>query len=84
MRVSGDFLAVYETAKTYLKDQSSCPIDTVVRHENGVWMIESCLEPSDADFEVRLDDFIAYWYNGMISDGYTPSINDINKYKGEE
>lgn len=80
MRTSGTFQAVYEAAKSYSNGEEvygGCPHNPVVRREGDVWMLESGLNSAeDADFEVTLEAFDNWFYEGYKSD-YTPSDEDI-------
>ena len=73
MRTTGTFSEIYAAARSYaMDDLSDRPMSPVVRREGDIWMIESRLEPSDADFEVSLELFDDYFYQSY-TDNHIPS-----------
>lgn len=82
MRTTGTFQKIYAAAKAYAIDpaETGCPLDPVVRCENGEWMLESGLEPQRGDFEVHLEDFDNWFFDVYENPEYTPSIADISDF----
>jgi len=79
MRTAGTFQEVYAAAKAYVNEtaEDGCPMDAVVRREGERWMLESGLNSAeDADFEVSLEVFDSWFWEGYKSD-YVPSDEDI-------
>ncbi len=65
MRTQGTLTDIYAAAKNYADniDTDTTPLNPVVRRENGIWMLESELEPSlDNDFQCSLEEFDSYFY----------------------
>jgi hypothetical protein len=80
MRTTGTFQDVYVAAREYaMENRSDCPMNPVIRRENEKWMLESGLEPTDGDFEISLDVFDSYFYEGYKSD-YMPSESDVDDF----
>lgn len=83
MRTSGTFQEVYAAAKSYSNGEEvygGRPHDPVVRREGDKWMLESGLNSAeDADFEVTLEAFDSWFWEGYKSD-YTPSDADVEDF----
>ena len=81
MRTTGTFQDVYAAAKAYYSDEDGgCPHNPVVRCEDGKWMLESGLEPTDGEFEIGLETF-DNWFCEEYKDGrYVPSAADIEDF----
>jgi len=79
MRTTGTSQQVYEAARDYANGpDDDCPTDPVVRRENGVWALESSLEPAcDADFECLLCDFDIWFGDEYRDPEYAPSEADV-------
>jgi hypothetical protein len=84
MRTSGTFQDVYEAAKQYsngIKTYGGCPMNPVIRRENGRWMLESDMNSGeDADFQVTLEIFNDWFYESYKNDDYIPSESDIQQF----
>lgn len=82
MRTSGTFQDVYTAAKSYANGtEDDCPINPVIRRENGIWMLESNLEPAtDCDFECDLETFNGWFFDSYSFDEYLPSETDITDF----
>ena len=84
MRTAGNFPKIYAQAREYYtnpEEQKTSPMNAVVRRENGKWMIESGLEPSqDADVECTLESFDSYFYETYSDSEYVPSDSDENEF----
>jgi len=82
MRTSGTFEQVYEAAKSYSLGNTmygGCPINPVVRREDGKWMLESALEPTTGDFEISLEAFNNYFYESYRTD-FVPTDSDVTDF----
>lgn len=83
MRTSGTFQDVYEAARQYeMAGRDDCPMDPVVRREEGKWMLESGLNSTEGDFEVTLEAFDSWFYESYKDADYTPSESDIEEFVG--
>lgn len=84
MRTTGSFAKIYKQAREYYTNaekQKTSPMDAVVRRENGKWMIESGLEPSqNADVECTLESFDSYFYETYSDAEYEPSESDEKEF----
>ena len=83
MRTHGTFGDVYDAAKSYYTGtaEDGCPMDAVVRREDGEWMLESGIEPArDADFECTLDAFDSYFFEAYPDHTFTPSEADATEF----
>jgi len=85
MRTVGTFQDIYTDAKNYYNGISTyggCPINPVVRHERGRWIIESDLEPEDEtnDLSCPLEDFDSYFYE-MYDTDFMPNNNDAEEFR---
>lgn len=82
MRTSGTFQRVYEAAKSYALGtaEDRCPINPVIRREEGKWMLESSLNPTDGDFEISLEAFDSWFWEGYKIPSYSPSDADITEF----
>jgi len=79
MRTQGTFADIYNTAKIYSGDIdiNGCPMNPVVRHANGVWMLESGInDEPNADAECLLEDFGEYFYECYSDHEYQPTLED--------
>lgn len=79
MRTRGTFQEVYEAAKFYNNsgDYSDCPINPVVRRDDGAWLIESDINDRDGcDVEISLESFCGWFYDMFYNDEYIPNDND--------
>lgn len=81
MRTAGTFQEVYAAAKAYVNEtaEDGCPMDAVVRREEDRWMLESGMEPTDGNFEVSLEAFDSWFWEGYKSD-YVPPESDIEDF----
>jgi len=82
MRTSGNFQKIYEAAKEYANsgDIEDRPMDPVVRHEDGVWMLESRMESFNGDIEVSLETFDSWFWETYKDATYTPDQTDIDEF----
>ena len=82
MRTSGTFQEIYAAAKSHYEELTDTrPIKPVVRREGEIWMIDSSLFDSndDINFEITLEAFDTYFYDGYKSD-FVPTESDMNLF----
>lgn len=80
-RTQGTFQKIYEAAREFMADGHGKPMDAVVRSCDGHWMLESGMDSADGcDFEISLDDFISYWWEGLNDPDWTPSEESISEF----
>jgi len=82
MRTVGTFADVYHAARGYRTGSAwDCPMDPVIRREDGVWMLESGIEPRrDADLECTLDTFDGWHYESYEVGDYVPTAADEREF----
>lgn len=61
-----------------MADSHGKPMNAVGRRrEDGEWVLESGMNNAEVcDFEISLDDFISYWWEGLNDPSWTP-IQDV-------
>lgn len=81
-RTQGTFQKIYDAAREFMADGHGMPHDPVIRKcENGTWMLESGMESAEGcDFEISLDDFISYWWEGLNDPDWTPTEESISEF----
>jgi hypothetical protein len=80
-RTQGTFQQVYEAAREFMADGHGKPLDPVVRVEGETWMLESRMNSAEGcSFEISLDDFVSYWWEGLNDPEWTPSQFDIDEF----
>lgn len=80
-RTQGTFHNVYEAARKFMIDGYGKPHDPVVRLNGITWMLESGMNSADwCTFEVGLDDFTSYWWEGLNDIEFIPSQSDIDNF----
>jgi len=64
MRTTGTLTEIFRAAREIYYDGTHSPMNPVVRHANGKWMLESGLHSTDegCDFEWSLESFHTYFY----------------------
>lgn len=81
MRTAGTFQDIYKAAKNYATESGEHrPMDPVVRREDGRWILESSLEPTDGDFEISLEEFDSYFWESYQCAGYAPTDDDVEEF----
>jgi hypothetical protein len=81
---------VYEAAKRHnaeTKATDTRPINAVVRHSGGRWLLESGLNSAEGcNFECDLDAFDDYFYESYQDEEFSPDSDDevdfINSFGG--
>lgn len=80
-RTQGTFQQVYEAAREFIADGHGKPYDPVVRKCGDTWMLESKMNDADGcAFEIDLDNFTSYWWEGLNDPDWVPSEYDISEF----
>lgn len=86
MRVTGNFQAVYDAARSFcFESYAGCPDHPVIVQLDGQWILddESHFEtepPINYTLEVSLDDFTAWWYEFMVDPDFKPTEAAIGEF----
>lgn len=84
-RTQGTFQQVYEAAREFMADGHGRPHDPVVRYNESAntWALESRMTSIEDElwgFEISLDDFISYWWEGLNDPEWTPTDESISEF----